>query len=44
MSLNLNLNSLLLVVTIFVTLHGLIPPAPPAPNPVVALPLMICPR
>ncbi len=44
MSLNLNLNNLLLIVSIFVTLHGPIPSAPPAPNPVVALPLLICPR
>lgn len=44
MSLNQTLSNLLLVVTIITTLHGPVPPAPPAQNPVLALPLMICPR
>lgn len=43
MSLNLTLNSLLLIVTMFVVLHGplKLEPEPPAR---VALPLLVCPR
>jgi hypothetical protein len=44
MSLEKTLNYLLQVAVLIATLHGPIPPAPPAPNPVLALPLMICPR
>ena len=43
MSLNLNLNNLLLVITIFVTLHGPITVEPKVPT-IVALPLMTCTR
>lgn len=44
MSLKETLNNLLVIVTIIVTLYGPIPPAPPQANPVIALPLMSCPR
>lgn len=44
MSLNQTLNYLLQVAGLIIALHGPIPPGPPAPNPVLALPLMICPR
>ena len=43
MSLNLTLNNLLLIVTMFVVLHGPINSEPAQPVR-VALPLMICPR
>jgi len=43
MSLNLTLNNLPLIVTIFVTLHGPLRVEPVQPTP-ITLPLMVCPR